>query len=100
MFDTVREDLQRELDDIREAGLYKSDGIIPSPQGTQITRNGKTVLNCCANNYLGLGGQPALVSAAKAGLDSHGYGMSSVRFICGTQDLHKQLEARMIEFLG
>jgi glycine C-acetyltransferase len=100
MFDTVREQLQQELNEIREAGLYKAERIITSPQGAEITVNGKTVLNFCANNYLGLGGHPEMIQAAKDGLDSHGYGMSSVRFICGTQDLHKRLEARMSEFLG
>jgi glycine C-acetyltransferase len=106
MLDTVREEFQRELAEIREAGLYKSERVITSPQGAKITvvlpgeTQARQVLNFCANNYLGLGGHPALVQAAKDGLDSHGYGMSSVRFICGTQDLHKRLEARMSEFLG
>lgn len=86
---------------IREAGLYKSERIITSPQGVEITTDsGKTVLNFCANNYLGLSNNPQLVAAAKTALDSHGYGMSSVRFICGTSDLHKQLESKIAGFFG
>jgi glycine C-acetyltransferase len=92
MYDRVKEFLQKELQQIREAGLYKEERIIVSPQGAEIVlENGKRVLNFCANNYLGLSNNPELVNAAKDALDSHGYGMSSVRFICGTQDLHKEL---------
>ncbi|MEZ5339318.1 MAG: glycine C-acetyltransferase [bacterium] len=101
---TIREDLQRELDDIRSQGLYKGERIITSPQGADIVvardGGGREVINFCANNYLGLGGRRELVDAAKQGLDSHGYGLSSVRFICGTQDIHKQLEQKLAEFLG
>ncbi len=97
----IRKDLQAELDGIREAGLYKSERVITSPQGADIhVSTGQDVINFCANNYLGLGGHPALIEAAKQGLDSHGYGLSSVRFICGTQDIHKELERRLADFLG
>src|SRR6187402_2167445 len=84
--------IQQELDSIREAGLFKRERIITSEQGAEITVNGKTVLNFCANNYLGLSSHPDVIAAAHRTLDSHGYGMSSVRFICGTQDIHKELE--------
>jgi glycine C-acetyltransferase len=101
MYDRVKEFLQKELQQIREAGLYKEERIIVSPQGAEIVlENGKRVLNFCANNYLGLSNNPELVNAAKDALDSHGYGMSSVRFICGTQDLHKELERKIAEFFG
>jgi glycine C-acetyltransferase len=87
------------ISEIREAGLYKNERIITSPQGAEITLNtGQKVLNFCANNYLGLSGSRELVKAAKQALDSHGYGMSSVRFICGTTDLHKKLEQKIAEF--
>lgn len=93
--------LQEELAEIEKAGLYKNERVIVSPQGAVIrVADGKEVLNFCANNYLGLSNHPALIEAAKKGLDSHGYGVSSVRFICGTQDLHKQLEASIARFFG
>ena len=89
------------LDEIRDAGLFKSERVITSPQAAEITlADGRTVLNFCANNYLGLADHPAMIAAAKDALDTHGFGMASVRFICGTQDLHKQLEARIAEFFG
>jgi len=101
MYGKIQEHLQKELADIREAGLYKNERIITSPQKADISvSTGEKVLNFCANNYLGLSNHPKLVAAAKEGLDSHGYGMSSVRFICGTQDLHKTLEAKIAEFFG
>ncbi len=92
--------IQTELDNIREAGLFKRERIITSEQGAEITVNGKTVLNFCANNYLGLSSHPDVIAAAHKTLDSHGYGMSSVRFICGTQDIHKELEKKLAEFHG
>ena len=92
--------IQQELDNIREAGLFKRERIITSEQGAEITVNGKTVLNFCANNYLGLSSHPDVIAAAHKTLDSHGYGMSSVRFICGTQDIHKELEKKLAEFHG
>jgi glycine C-acetyltransferase len=93
--------LQTELSDIQEAGLYKNERIIVSPQGALIrVGDGKEVLNFCANNYLGLSNNSELINAAKNALDTHGYGVSSVRFICGTQDLHKQLEASIARFFG
>ena len=89
------------LDEIRAAGLFKSERIITSPQSAEITlADGRTVLNFCANNYLGLADHPDVIAAAKDALDSHGFGMASVRFICGTQDLHKQLERTVSEFFG
>lgn len=101
MYNRLQAHLQKELADIREAGLYKNERIITSPQGAEIKVNtGAEVLNFCANNYLGLSNNPKLIAAAKQALDSHGYGLSSVRFICGTQDLHKQLEAKIAEFFG
>ncbi len=93
--------LERELKGLREQGLYKAERQITSPQGALIsTTEGREVLNFCANNYLGLANDPTLVAAAKAALDTHGYGMASVRFICGTQSLHKELERRLASFLG
>ena len=97
---TIQSRLQLELDEIKSAGLYKTERIITSPQGPEIVVNGKTVLNFCANNYLGLSSHPKVISAAKEAIDSHGYGMSSVRFICGTQDIHKKLEEKISAFLG
>ena len=94
------EHLQGQLASIREQGLYKNERVISSPQSAHITVGGKQVLNFCANNYLGLGGSPELIAAAKKGLDQSGFGMASVRFICGTQDVHKTLEARLTKFLG
>jgi glycine C-acetyltransferase len=92
--------LAGELEEIKAAGLFKTERIIESPQGAEITVNGKTVLNFCANNYLGLSSHPQVVEAAKKYVDFRGYGMSSVRFICGTQDIHKQLEEKISAFLG
>jgi len=90
-----------ELDEIRAAGLFKAERIITSPQAAEIQlADGRTVLNFCANNYLGLADHPDVIASAKAALDSHGFGMASVRFICGTQDLHKQLEAQIAAFFG
>jgi len=98
---TIREQLRAELDDIREQGLYKDERVITSPQSAEITlADGSKVLNFCANNYLGLADHPEVIAAAKAALDTHGFGMASVRFICGTQNLHKQLEAKISEFFG
>jgi len=92
--------IQQELKEIEEAGLYKKERIIDSEQGAEITVNGKKVLNFCANNYLGLSSAPKVVEAAHRTIDERGYGMSSVRFICGTQDIHKELEQKLATFLG
>lgn len=101
MYGTIKEQLQQELDSIKEAGLYKSERIIVSPQSSVIAiHGGREVLNFCANNYLGLSSHPDVVAAAHDTLDTHGFGMSSVRFICGTQDIHKELERRTAEFVG
>ena len=99
MYGKIQDHLKKELSDIREAGLYKAERVIVSPQQAEIQLDsGQNVLNFCANNYLGLSNHPELVKAAKEGLDSHGFGMSSVRFICGTTDLHKTLERKIAEF--
>ncbi|UOB18840.1 glycine C-acetyltransferase [Abyssalbus ytuae] len=101
MFSNIKEQLQKELEDIKEAGLFKSERIITTPQGAEInTTVSDEVLNFCANNYLGLSSHPDVIKAAKEAIDTHGYGMSSVRFICGTQDIHKQLEQKTADFLG
>ncbi|MDR3651615.1 MAG: glycine C-acetyltransferase [Paludibacter sp.] len=101
MYQDFKSHLQTELTGIEQAGLFKKERIIVSPQGAVIrVADGKEVLNFCANNYLGLSNSPLLIEAAKKGLDSHGYGVSSVRFICGTQDIHKQLEASIARFFG
>ena len=100
MYGKIQAHLQNELNTIQENGLYKKERIITSPQGAEIVVNGETVLNFCANNYLGLSSHPEVVQAAKDALDSHGFGMSSVRFICGTQDIHKQLEVAIADFYG
>ena len=92
--------ISSELDEIKSAGLFKTERIISSEQGAEIIVNGKTVLNFCANNYLGLSSHPKVLEAAKKYIDYRGYGMSSVRFICGTQDIHKELEKKLAEFLG
>ena len=92
--------LSAELDKLKEQGLYKTERIIASPQGAWVVVNGKKVINLCANNYLGLANHPDLVEAARSGLTRRGFGLSSVRFICGTQDIHKELEAGLSEFLG
>ena len=89
-----------EVDEIEKAGLYKKERIITSDQGAEIIVGGKNVLNFCANNYLGLSSHPKVVAAAKKYIDHRGYGLSSVRFICGTQDIHKELEKKLSEFLG
>lgn len=99
MYGKIKEHLQKELEQIEQAGLFKSERIITSPQDAEITvSTGEKVLNFCANNYLGLSSHPRVVKAAKDAIDSHGFGMSSVRFICGTQDIHKELEHRIAEF--
>lgn len=101
MFTNVRTALQQELQEIQDAGLYKKERVILTPQGPEIaTAEGGEVLNFCANNYLGLSSHPQVVEAALEAIRSHGYGMSSVRFICGTQDIHKELERKTAEFLG
>src|ERR1700721_252098 len=92
--------LQKELQEIKDAGLYKQERIIESEQGAEISVNGRKVLNFCANNYLGLSSHPRVIEAAHSTVDSRGYGMSSVRFICGTQDIHKELEEKLSKFLG
>ncbi len=94
------ETLKPQLAELKAKGLYKSERRITSPQGAEITANGHTVINFCANNYLGLANHPAVVAAAREGIDRYGYGLSSVRFICGTQDLHKDLERRIATFFG
>ena len=100
MYGKIKEYLQSELQTITDNGIFKKERIITSPQGAEITVNGETVLNFCANNYLGLSSHPEVIQAAKDTLDSHGFGMSSVRFICGTQDIHKTLEKKISEFYG
>ncbi|MDI3193370.1 glycine C-acetyltransferase [Pseudarthrobacter sp. AL07] len=105
MYTSIKDQLQTELDDIRTAGLFKSERSINSPQSSHVTAGqigqpGATVLNFCANNYLGLADHPDIITAAKEAMDSRGFGMASVRFICGTQDLHLELEARVSRFLG
>ncbi len=101
MYDQFKPKLEHELNAIEEAGLFKRERIITSPQAAEITiSGGKKVLNFCANNYLGLSSHPRVVQAAKDAIDSHGFGLSSVRFICGTQDIHKELEQSLSEFLG
>jgi glycine C-acetyltransferase len=101
MYGKIKNHLQSQLKEIEEAGLFKKERIITSPQDAEITLNtGAKVLNFCANNYLGLSSHPQVIEGAKKALDSHGYGLSSVRFICGTQDIHKQLEKRIADFFG
>ncbi|HIA13006.1 MAG TPA: glycine C-acetyltransferase, partial [Flavobacteriales bacterium] len=100
MFDNIKEELSDELKAIQSAGLFKSERVITTPQGAEIIVKGDISLNFCANNYLGLSSHPKVIEAAKQTLDSHGYGMSSVRFICGTQDIHKNLEKKIADFLG
>src|SRR2546426_12096994 len=92
--------IQAELDTIQESGLFRTERVIAGPQGAETTVNNKTVLNFCANNYLGLSSHPGVVEAARQTLERRGYGMSSVRFICGTQDIHKELEQKLSQFLG
>ena len=100
MYGKIQQHLQNELNTIEQNGIFKKERIITSPQGAEITVNGKKVLNFCANNYLGLSSHPEVIQAAKDTLDSHGFGMSSVRFICGTQDIHKTLEKKIAHFYG
>ena len=100
MYDRARDVYASEVQSIRDAGLYKQERVITTPQGARIASNGKEVLNFCANNYLGLSSHPKVIEAAHRALESHGFGLSSVRFICGTQDLHKRLEARISSFFG
>ena len=100
MYGKIKEHFAQQLAEIREAGLYKNERIITSPQRAEIDVAGKKVLNFCANNYLGLSDNPRLIEAAKRAMDSHGFGMSSVRFICGTQDIHKQLEKAIADYFG
>jgi glycine C-acetyltransferase len=100
MYGKIQKHLQNELNTIEQNGIFKKERIITSPQGAEITVNGKTVINFCANNYLGLSSHPEVIQAAKDTLDSHGFGMSSVRFICGTQDIHKTLEKKIADFYG
>ena len=92
--------IAKEVEEIKSSGLYKTERIITSPQGAEIKVGGKTVLNFCANNYLGLSSHPKVIEAAQNAIESRGYGMSSVRFICGTQDIHKELEEKISIFLG
>ena len=98
MNNTFAQRIGTELEEIRSAGLFKKERIITSEQGAEIVVNGKTVLNFCANNYLGLSSHPKVIEAAHKAIDTHGYGMSSVRFICGTQDIHKELEQKIADF--
>jgi len=101
MYGKFQKHLKTKLVAIKEAGLYKDERIITTSQGIEIeTKRGLKVLNFCANNYLGLSSHPRVIEAAKRALDTHGFGMSSVRFICGTQDIHKELEQKLSEFLG
>jgi glycine C-acetyltransferase len=100
MYEGTRQRIRDELDEIRASGLYKEERVLLGPQGARVAVKGRSVLCMCANNYLGLSSDPELIAAAKRSLDSHGLGLSSVRFICGTQDLHKELEKRVSEFLG
>ncbi len=100
MYPSAKAIYERELASIREAGLYKEERVITTPQGASIESAGRRVLNFCANNYLGLSSHPKVIDGARRALESHGFGLSSVRFICGTQDLHKALEARISKFFG
>ena len=101
MYGNIKEHLQKEIQDIKDNGLFKTERIITSPQGAEIKiSTGETVLNFCSNNYLGLSSHPEVVQAAKDAMDTHGFGMSSVRFICGTQDIHKKLESKIADFYG
>jgi glycine C-acetyltransferase len=101
MYGSFQDHLKQQIEEVRAAGTYKAERIIGTPQDAHIrTADGKEVLNLCANNYLGLAEHPAVLSAAKGALDQWGYGMASVRFICGTQSPHKALERKLAEFLG
>ena len=100
MYTDMRADLRAELDAIDESGLYKRELVLESAQGAHIVAAGRKLINFCANNYLGLSAHPEVVAAAHATLDERGFGLSSVRFICGTQDLHKRLEGAIAKFVG
>ena len=100
MYGNIQQELQDELKSIKEAGLYKQERVITTPMGAEVKVAGEEVIIMCANNYLGLSSHPKVIEGAKKALDSHGYGMSSVRFICGTQDIHKELEQKIADFLG
>ena len=101
MYGSIQQHLQKEIQEIKDAGLYKKERVITSPQGAVISiETGQEVINFCANNYLGLSSHPEVIQAAKDTLDTHGFGMSSVRFICGTQDIHKELEQKIADFYG
>ena len=100
MYGDTRRRLQGELDDIRAAGLWKDERVVQGPQGPRVPVSGREVLNFCANNYLGLASEPALIRAAQDGLERWGFGLASVRFICGTQTIHKELETAIARFLG
>ena len=100
MYEKIKQDLQNTLEELKQQGLYKSERIITSSQSAEIEVNGKTVLNFCANNYLGLANNPKVVKAAQDVMNDWGFGLSSVRFICGTQQIHKELEEKVSEFLG
>ena len=105
MYTSIKDQLQAELEEIRSAGLFKTERSINSPQSSHVTAGqigqpGASVLNFCANNYLGLADHPDIIATAKSAMDERGFGMASVRFICGTQDLHLELEARVSRFLG
>lgn len=100
MYGKIQENLQQQLQGIKDDGLYKNERVITTPQRVEIETNGQEVLNFCANNYLGLSNHPRLVQAAKDAMDTHGFGLSSVRFICGTQDIHKELEKRISDYFG
>ena len=100
MYGKLQQHLLEELKAINEAGLFKQERVITSSQDAQITVKGKEVLNFCANNYLGLSNNPRIIKAAQQAMESHGFGMSSVRFICGTQDIHKELEKSVSKYFG
>ena len=100
MNDSFVNRISAELEEIKTSGLFKTERIIASAQGAEIMVGGKNVLNFCANNYLGLSSHPKVIEAARRAIDTRGYGMSSVRFICGTQDIHKELEGKLAAFLG
>jgi len=100
MYTNVREELQKTLGEIRSAGLYKQERLLDSPQASHVSSSSRDLLNFCSNNYLGLANHPDIIAAAKASLDENGFGMASVRFICGTQTQHDELEARISNLLG
>ena len=100
MYSNVRDELQKTLGEIRSAGLYKQERLLDSPQASHVSSSSRDLLNFCSNNYLGLANHPDIIAAAKASLDENGFGMASVRFICGTQTQHDELEARISHLLG